>query len=228
LWAVMQPYFKNDLMILYHGDCREITDWLSGDVLVTDPPYGIEWMKNTLGSDKLKRNAMIERKKLLGGDIANDHDTTARDDVLELWGNYKPAVVFGTWKKIRPPKVKHRLIWHKMGRDPGINPHPWYPNDEEIYLIGGGWVGKPTPTVITTQESRQHHSKFIGHPTPKPLGLMEILINKCAPGVIVDPFAGSGSTLLAARNCKRSSIGVEINEQYCEMIANRFSQGILL
>jgi len=148
--------------------------------------------------------------------------------VLELWGNYKPAVVFGTWRKPRPLEVKHRLIWHKMGRMPGIAKGAWYPNDEEIYLIGNGWVGKPTPTIITTHEFRNIHAKSIGHPTPKPLGLMEILINKCAPGVIVDPFAGSGSTLLAARNCKRSSIGVEIDEQYCEMIANRFSQGILL
>ena len=134
----MTLYYQDDYITLYIGDCREKKAWLECDVLVTDPPYGISWMKNEFDSDKIKRDAVRERRKLEGGDIANDHDTSARDDVLKMWGKQKAAVVFGTWRKPRPDDTAHRLIWHKMGRYSGVNPHPWFPNDEEIYLIGKG------------------------------------------------------------------------------------------
>jgi site-specific DNA-methyltransferase (adenine-specific) len=98
--------------------------------------------------------------------------------------------------------------------------------DEEIYILGKGFVSTSPPlrSVITTKENRSTEVSRLGHPTPKPVGLMETLINRCPSGVIADPFAGSGSTLIAARNLRRQAIGVELEEKYCELIANRLSQ----
>jgi len=101
---------------------------------------------------------------------------------------------------------------------------PWGPTDEEIYVLGSGFVGKRESNVIRAQTLMSSDSRRPDHPTPKPVALMEALIAKCPPGVIADPFAGSGATLIAARNLGRRAIGVELEERYCEVIVNRLAQ----
>lgn len=216
----MTPYYADDRVTLYHGDCREVTEWLAADVLVTDPPYGIAWESGGLHSDQRVRTAAVQS-------IRGDEDTTIRDDVLRMWGATRPAVMFGSWRRPRPAGVTQRLIWHKQGRKPGVAAAAFYPTDEEVYLIGSGWTGPPASTVITTTEPRELQPARIGHPTPKPIRLMEHLVTKCPDGVIADPFAGSGSTLVAARNLGRQAIGVEIEERYCEIAARRLAQDVL-
>jgi site-specific DNA-methyltransferase (adenine-specific) len=101
--------------------------------------------------------------------------------------------------------------------------------DEEIYVSGKGFkaTSPPVRSVIATDEVRQGQAglaAITGHPTPKPVPLMELLIMRCPDGTIADPFAGSGATLLAARNQNRTAIGVELEERYCEIIAKRLDQ----
>jgi site-specific DNA-methyltransferase (adenine-specific) len=211
----MKPYFEDEYVILYHGDCLEVTEWLDADVLVTDPPYGISWEAGAL-SDKRETRKKSEQS------IISDESASVRDAALTLFGK-KPAIVFGTWKIQRPENTTNVLIWHKANKQPGVLTHPFYSNHEEIYVLGNGFLGKPMQSVITSKEHRGMQPRLIGHPTPKPVGLMESLIEKTA-GLIADPFAGSGSTLLAARNLGRKVIGVEIDEKYCELIAQRLSQ----
>jgi site-specific DNA-methyltransferase (adenine-specific) len=216
----MKPYYDQDGIVLYHADCRDAVQWLEADVLLTDPPYGIKWPSGQLHNDRAIRDAATMS-------IIGDEDSSVRDDVLEMWGKQKQAVIFGSWRITRPERVAHRLIWNKEGRHPGVSPCAVFPNDEEIYLIGDGWVGPPMPTVLTTREQRSLQPELIGHPTPKPINLIHKLISKCYGGAIADPFAGSGSILVAAKQCRRPAIGVEIEERYCEIAATRLSQSIL-
>lgn len=211
-----KPYFQNDLVTLYHGDCLEITVWLEADVLVTDPPYGVAYKSNmNKGRNRTKWHDVI----------ANDQNAENRDSALDIWGDQKAALVFGTWKVNKPIGTKQTVVWDKspcgfMG-DTAI---PFGPTHEEIYCMGkSGWTGIREPSVIKAQMLMSSSSERPDHPTPKPIGLMEKLVSKTI-GVIADPFAGSGATLIAARNLGRKSIGVELEEKYCELIANRLSQ----
>lgn len=209
----MSLYYSDDYVQLFHGDClTEHREWLQADVLVTDPPYGMGYESGRVPSRT--RNP-----------IANDEDTTARDAVLSAWGN-RPAIAFGKWNVERPANVRARLIWSK-GDDPGMGDlkFPWGNSDEEIYIIGKGFAGKRGPNVLV--HNKPPVSNRDAHPTPKPVPLMERLIEKCPPGVIADPFAGSGSTLVAAKNLGRKVIGVELEEKYCEIIAKRCAQEVL-
>ena len=135
----IQPYYKDDMVTLYNGDCLELDAWISADVLVTDPPYGVAWkVKSFSSSQKLRTQACKE--------FANDENVQVRDDMLTMWGR-KPAILFGSWRKPRPVNTRHRLIYFKTKTRPGVRQGPWYPADEEIYVIGDGWQGPPVSNV---------------------------------------------------------------------------------
>lgn len=220
------PYYEDELVTLYHGDCREVAEWLKADVLVTDPPYG-----QTYRSQAQKGYSTYNPTKT----VLNDHDTSARDAALTLWGEERPALVFGTWRVPKPAGVRGTLIWDK-GNSPGMGSTylPWGTSHEEIYLLGQslrdgvGWqrCGKRTGSIIRDATCMGNPYGLVartGHPTPKPLPLMEKLVSRCPEGVVADPFAGSGSTLLAAALLDRRAIGVELDEHYCELSAKRLA-----
>lgn len=117
-------------------------------------------------------------------------------------------------------------MWDKGVVGMGDTSFPWGRSYELIYVGGPGWAGKRETSVIRVPHSAQAASQ-IGHPTPKPLALMEALISKAPAGVIADPFAGSGSTLVAAKALGRRAIGVEMSERYCEIAAGRLAQDVL-
>jgi DNA modification methylase len=214
----MKPYYEDDRVTLYHGDCLEVTEWLAADVLVTDPPYGIGWKQGDYNGAG-KRNV----NRVHAG-IANDSTTIVRDEVLKLWGADKPAFAFGSFRATPPNKVIQTLTWKKPPDSGVIGSTTGYRTDTElIFLIG------PHPRRNASRssvlESRCGMGKYLnGHPHAKPTGLLEELIEWAAPGTVADPFAGSGSTLVAARNLGRRAIGVEIEERYCELIAKRLDQ----
>lgn len=211
----MTLYYKDDYVTLFHGDCLEVTEWTRADVLVTDPPYGQGYKSNMDRGNRTKWHEPIR----------GDETTHVRDSMLELWDDTKASLVFGTWKTDKPTTTRQVVIWDKtpcgfMG-DLAI---PFGNAHEEIYCGGRtGWTGKREASIVRAQMLMSSDKNRPDHPTPKPVPLMEKLVGKTI-GVIADPFAGSGSTLIAARNLSRHAIGVELDEEYCELIATRLSQ----
>lgn len=210
------PYWEGDGITLYRGDCLDMLDVLDrADVMVTDPPYGIAYNSGS-------------RRDTLAASIVGDEDTMARDRILARWRG-KPSLMFGTWRIPRPEGVHTRLIWDTKGAlGMGNLSVPWKPSDQEIYVIGYGFQGPRTTNVLRYAPVQSTAKGGRQHPHQKPVPLMEKLLEKCPPEwVIVDPFAGSGSTLVAARNLGRRAIGVEIETKYCDLIVGRLSQGVL-
>jgi site-specific DNA-methyltransferase (adenine-specific) len=208
----MTPYYQDDHVAIYHGDCREVSDWLSGDVLVTDPPYGMKYGSRFGSSPTVA--------------MEGDHSAELRDWALSVWGD-KPAIMFGTWR-ISRPLCKELLIWNKTGVGfLGDLSMPWGPCHEEIYVLGSGFSGRRSSNVLSFDGLSSQSSERPDHPTPKPLPLMRELIGKCPAGTIADPFMGSGSTLRAAKDLGRKAIGIEVDERYCEIAARRMAQEVL-
>ena len=219
----IKPYYEDEHVTLYNADCLEHPElWTIADVLVTDPPYGIRFEK--LGGMNSKNHGHN------GGTdyIAGDQSVDARDSAIGLWGR-RPYVAFGSWKATRPNGVRSRIVWWKRGSGMEMTWCTVMTRDEEIYLSGDGWIKTRggIPSVIATSEHRSSFTASVGHPNAKPVELMENLLSLApADWVIADPFAGSGSTLVAARNLGRHAIGVELEERYCEIAARRLSQGV--
>jgi DNA modification methylase len=211
----LTPYYQEAGIAIYHGDCREIDAWLLADAMVTDPPYGMA-LASGWGGDF--------------GDlsVANDEDTAARDEALSQWGD-RPAIVFGRWSVPRPPNTRALLTWEK-GDHTGMGDLslPWKPTTEEIYVLGRGFAGiGRRSSVLRFMAPAPAAKQGRHHPTEKPLDLIRHLVACCPPPVVADPFMGSGTTLRAAKDIGRQAIGVEIEERYCEIAADRLRQSVL-
>lgn len=202
------PFYEDEWITLYQGDAREVTEWLSADVLIADVPYGIDYNSGS-------------RRATLDASIEGDKDTAVRDRILEMWGD-RPALVFGTWRIPRPEGVRARLVWDTLGAlGMGDLSIPWKPSDQEIYVLGQGeWRGRRTNNVLSYAPVQSTAKNGRLHPHEKPVPLMVDLVGKTT-GVVADPTAGSGSTLIAARSLGRRSVGVELTVKHCDTIVRR-------
>lgn len=208
---MLEAYYTDDFCTIYCGDSRELLPLLDADVMVTDPPYGYAYASNWNGP----------AVKFRGQQIANDADVSHRDAALATWGD-RPALAFGSWKRERPAATREVLIWDKGGAaGMGDLSIPWGSSHEEIYVMGKGFIGHRGGTVL-------RHQRIMGlrlqHPNEKPIPLMRELIGKCPPGVIIDPFMGSGSTLRAAKDLGRKAIGIEVDPKWCAVAVKRLAQ----
>ena len=205
----MTPYYQQDGITIYHGDCREVLPSLSADLCITDPPYnlGIEYGHGV------------------------DDDRPDYEQWCRMWFAqiHAPAIALtpgvanvAMWCGVRRPEWI--IAWHKpaaMGRCPvGFN------NWEPVLFYG---EAKPNRGADVITAVIRPDASVEGHPCPKPerwaLGLVTLLSDP--DETILDPFVGSGTTLVAAKRLGRKAIGIEIEEAYCEIAARRLMQGAL-
>lgn len=220
----MGIYYEDDFVRLYHGDClTEHREWLAADVLVTDPPYGIGWKQNAYRAVGKSEGTRTKASK----GIQNDSDTSVRDEAIKVFGA-KPGIVFGDILQPFPEGVKRVLVWQKPADAGFMGSSTWRKDWEPVFIVGK-WPKAPATLSSVVQTSAGSHRQYAQgiHPHAKPLDVMENLIATTPPGIIADPFAGSGSTLVAAKALGREIIGIELEEKYCEIIAKRCSQEVL-
>jgi site-specific DNA-methyltransferase (adenine-specific) len=206
----MTPYYQDDLVTIYHGDCRE---WMpDADVIVTDPPYGMAWAnKGALTSGRRGAEGVRYERRAIQGD-------DRPFDPLPLLG-YERVVLFGANHFAARLPIGTALIWVKRAD----NAFGSYLSDAEIAWMKGGHG-----VYCYRDLSLQGESAIRSHPNQKPVGLMRWCILKAGgTGTVLDPFMGSGSTLVAAKSLGRRAIGIEIEERYCEIAAQRCSQEVL-
>ncbi len=209
---------------LYLGDCLEILPTLGKvDAVVTDPPYGIGYQSGWA----------TDRLWAAGRSITNDESCRARDVALSMMppDANTAMLIFGSRKTEPPRGTRQVLIWDKgpaLGM--GALDLPWKPAHEEIYVLGKGFVGgRNWHSVIAHHPTQAMACNGRTHPNEKPVGLIERLLGWCPPGVILDPFMGSGTTGVACAKLGRKFIGIEIEPKYfdiaCKRIEDAYRQG---
>jgi len=143
-----------------------------------------------------------------------------------------PKLLFGS-PFVSGPPCDAVLIWDKSElTGMGDLSFPWKISHEEIYVIGEGFRSNRRRGSVLRYPLRpawtNHPDAVSGlHPNEKPLSLMRSLLECCPWEAIADPTCGSGSTLQAAKQLGKSAIGIEIEEKYCEIAADRLSQEVI-
>jgi site-specific DNA-methyltransferase (adenine-specific) len=226
----MTLYYEADGVTIYHGDCREIVPTLTADVLITDPPYGVA-LKAKRARNKGGGSHEVNRASTLYEDDPDRTGELIRESIpaalaaangrglifsgTRMLFSYPLPVVIGA---VYMPAGSGYTSWGFQNSQPIL----YYGSDP--YLADGNGH-RPNGFLHHPDDS----TSGIDHPCPKPLSWMTWAVNRASrPGeTILDPFAGSGTTLVAAKQDQRKAIGVEKEERYCEIAARRLSQGVL-
>lgn len=218
LMTAPEPYYTDEHVTIYHGDCREIIPHLEFSAAVVDPPYGIGW----------SRGVNHRRGSKPHPGIRGDTDTSVRDAALALMGD-TPAAVFGSFYAPFPCGVRQVLVWRKPPDAGVVGSTTGYRRDVEPVFLVGDWPRQNVAWSALLESHRRSIAAIVretGHPHTKPLDVIRDLVARCPEGVVLDPFMGSGTTLRAAKDLGRRAFGIESDERYCEMAAMRLRQEV--
>ena len=211
----MKPYYDESGITIYHADCREVLPALSEQgarLGFADPPYGVGFKYGDSYQD-IGDGAYLSMILTAFGELRHAASTVCVTPGMRFAYAY--------------PQPKWILAWFKPGstRQSGIGGfNTWEP----ILLYGEN--KRMYQDALRLPDAANHASgPAAEHPCPKPLRLLTWLIEGLTdPGdLVIDPFAGSGTTLRAAKDLGRKAIGIEIEERYCEIAVKRLAQEVL-
>lgn len=210
----MKPYYLDSSCTLYHADWREIADQLPRDAaVISDPPYGIDHVKGGGGFGKHNRRNFAP--------IHGDKEPFDPAPILAQWSN---VTLWGFEHFAERLPHGRALVWDKL------NGLPTFDSFSDVEIAWNSKRGAARIFRYLWKGICQAGDKDGGrqHPTQKPVPLMRWCIEQAgSPSHVVDLYAGSGSTLRAAKDLRIQSTGVEIEERYCEVIATRLAQEVL-
>lgn len=227
----MKPYYSENGITIYHADCREVLPSLSAESvgsIVADPPFftpaahyqsRISWGRSW-GDLSILGQYLFDLAPLLKRVLTHDgHLFVFCHD--ESYPVFYPAV-YRLWD------FTAGLVWDKTRVGLGkIFRHQFelilWASNSGAYVANDGRLHSDILRYPATLSADRDH------PVEKPSALIAELLGVCARpnALIVDPFMGGGSTLLAARNLGMRAIGIEMEEAYCEAAARKFSQEVL-
>jgi site-specific DNA-methyltransferase (adenine-specific) len=213
------PYYTDGLATLYHGDCLDILPELEtiGSAIVTDPPYGLG-VTYADGSDDSRENL-----------------TSLVQDVWPWMSRYETvALTPGVKHMWLWPEPDWTLCWHLPA---ATSSGPWgfctwqpvLAYGKDPYLASGRGRRPDSISMAFGSTKMAEQEGASDHPCPKPREFVSWLIERVArvSDAILDPFVGSGTTLVVAKQLGRQSVGIERSERYCEIAAKRLAQGSL-
>ena len=193
------------------------------DMVFTDPPYssgGSQESGKTNGSIGARHN-----KNIKNDNLSTRGYRLLMQDALALHERVHSIFIFCDWKmwietfdiaERAGHRIRNMLVWDKMQMGMGMP----FRNQHELCLFGSKLAGKigdgKTPNVM--QHKRDRESE---HATPKPVKLISDMLNQVEGDMVVDPFLGGGSTMVAAHQLGRKCYGMELDPKYCQVIVDR-------
>jgi DNA modification methylase len=239
----VRPYYEADGIQIFHGDCRDVLPGLTGDLSVTSPPYNLLRKASGAGANSLHVDGLW--RKLSTEWYEDEMDESEyqawQQEVIDLCLAATPCLAYNhkvrhqikrTGRSLHPMQwIGDRLLWVEIIWDRGggvaFNSGRPIPSDERVFVLGRpvSW----TSIGLTTVWRITPRPQGIDHPCPFPIEIPSRIIQMYSlPGhTVIDPFMGSGTTLVAAKNLGRRAIGIELEEKYCEIAAKRLSQQVL-
>lgn len=239
----MKPYYEADGITIYHGDCFDILHDLSDvGAVITDPPYSsggaFRGDRAQQTSTKYVQSSTAAYRPEFAGDNRDQRSFLAW---CTLWLNAArkaslpgaPVACFIDWRQL--PVMTDAVQaggWTWRGIAPWSKkfgrPNPAGFSSACEYVVWGSngpaLERDDYPAGIfecSPQTDREHIAQ-------KPEPVMQWVVRIAPPrSTVLDPFMGSGSTLVAARNLGHRCIGIEVDERYCEIAAKRLAQGVL-
>jgi DNA modification methylase len=226
----MSTIYESERARVVLGDARDVLAKMpkeSVDLVVVDPPYGVEW----------RSNLRSERFDAMEGDGVNERDGVREilEHSVRLVGQQRHLYVFGPADVLDGLKISApvELVWDKIKNGAGDLSAPWGPAHERInfmvsrYRHGGkaGMDGGPPARLRkgSVLRAMPRTGRKVRHPSEKPVALLCELIESSskADELVLDPCAGSGSTGVAALLRGRRTLVVESHEPYAELAASR-------